>query len=209
MFQSIYCLKLGECHAGRKQSHGFQTPVNCKVGWPGQGQMLLRQLKLPSKEKVWHVREMLHTQSPASLRGHPPANSRVGAFEGLLLPGCQQCPKSQINPFPEAKPILGEQTQLLRFHVSFSCQVRAGKFYTCHYNRIVYFIYFTTQQIRQCSTVSVLLAHHFQLWLIDSNVGLVLATRRRPDCSHRLLFPLFPVTACPNGRETQCPQEGE
>lgn len=41
MFQSIYSLKLGEFHAGRKQLHGFQTLVNCKVGWPGEGQMLL------------------------------------------------------------------------------------------------------------------------------------------------------------------------
>lgn len=35
MFQSIYHLKLGECHASRKQQHGFQTSVNWKVGWPG------------------------------------------------------------------------------------------------------------------------------------------------------------------------------
>lgn len=35
MFQSIYHLKLGECHAGRKQSHGSQTSVNCKVELPG------------------------------------------------------------------------------------------------------------------------------------------------------------------------------
>lgn len=111
--------------------------------------MLLSQLKLPSKEKVGQVREVLHTQSPASLHGHPPANSRIGAFERLLLPACQQCPKGQINPFPEAKPILGEQTLLLIFHsdpdVSFSCQVGVDKFYTCHYNQhsIFYLFDFT------------------------------------------------------------------
>lgn len=66
---------------------------------------------------------------------------------GLVpLEGCSSQVASSAS---WVKPILGEQTQLLRFHsdsdVSCSCQVGVGEFYTCHYNQhsIFYLFYYT------------------------------------------------------------------
>lgn len=102
MFQSIYHLKLSELHAGRKQLRGFQTSVPWCVEWPGWGQMVPFQLELLFQGEPWACwRSSAAGLGPSWSAWAPPDNSRVGTFAGLLLPGCQQRCRAQINPFPE------------------------------------------------------------------------------------------------------------